>query len=100
MSFISRKFKLGLVATALAMTAVVSVSYAFAAANTVPPSKAGYKTSVVSGYTVSAIHSGGRVDHQDPDRQHRRRLVHLHLGWHHLRGMRYVLTASDGCGHR
>lgn len=55
MSIITRKFKLGLVATALAMTAVVSVSYAFAASNTVSDSKAGEGTSVVSGYTISGI---------------------------------------------
>lgn len=55
MSFISRRFKLGLVATALAMTAVVSVSYAFAASNTVPDSVAGQGTSTVTGYTASNI---------------------------------------------
>lgn len=55
MSIITRKFKLGLVATALAMTAVVSVSYAFAASNTTPPSKAGEGASVTSGYTINAI---------------------------------------------
>ena len=55
MSIITRKFKLGMIATALAMTAVVTVSYAFAASNTVPDSTAGQGTSVVSGYTASNI---------------------------------------------
>lgn len=55
MSIITRKFKLGLLATALAMTAVVSVSYAFAASNTVDVSKAGQGTGAATGYTVTAV---------------------------------------------
>jgi hypothetical protein len=35
---------------------LAAATYAFAAANTVPPSKAGDGSGVVSGYTVSAIH--------------------------------------------
>jgi hypothetical protein len=37
------------------MTAVVSVSYAFAASNTVPDTTAGQGTKAVTGYTVSNV---------------------------------------------
>ena len=39
----------------LAVLVIAGSAYAFAAANTVPDSAAGYKASVVSGYTVSNI---------------------------------------------
>ena len=40
---------------ALAIFVIAGSAYAFAAANTVPASSAGYKDSTVSGYTVSLI---------------------------------------------
>jgi hypothetical protein len=48
-----RNFKVLLIA--LIIFAVAGSAYAFAAANTVPDSAAGYKASVVSGYTVTSI---------------------------------------------
>ncbi|HEY5477967.1 MAG TPA: hypothetical protein VIK11_14785 [Tepidiformaceae bacterium] len=55
MSIITRKFKFSMVAMALAMTAVVSVSYAFAANNPVDPSQAGQGKTAISGFTVTNI---------------------------------------------
>lgn len=37
---------------------LMAVAYAFAAANTVPPTNAGDGDEVISGYTVSAVHYG------------------------------------------
>jgi len=48
-----RNFKVLVIA--LIIFAVAGSAYAFAAANTVPDSAAGYKASVVSGYTVTSI---------------------------------------------
>jgi hypothetical protein len=48
-----RTFKVMLVA--LVVLVLASSAYAFAAANTIPDSAAGYAATVVSGYTVSSI---------------------------------------------
>jgi hypothetical protein len=48
-----RNFKVLLLV--LAVLVIAGSAYAFAAANTVPDTAAGYKASVVSGYTVSNI---------------------------------------------
>ena len=52
--FLSRVFKVFLIVTvAFAFT---SITYAYAAANVVPDSKAGDGSGAITGYTVSAIH--------------------------------------------
>jgi hypothetical protein len=65
---------------------LAGATYAFAAANTVPASKAGDGNGGITGYTVSAIHynlSGAtptNIDSVDQDQagQCRLHLVHLH----------------------
>ncbi len=52
--FLSRAFKVFLIV--MVAFAFASVTYAYAAANVVPASKAGDGSGAITGYTVSAIH--------------------------------------------